>query len=282
MQLISIQSHVAYGHVGNSAAIFPLQRLGCEVWPIHTVQFSNHTGYGSWTGRAFEATMIRELIDGIAARGVLSSCDGVISGYVGTPAIGTAILDAVAKVKSANPQARYCCDPVIGDAGRGVFVRAGVAEFLREHAVRAADVVTPNHFELDCLTGRATKTLRDVCTAIDGLHALGPRAVLVTSVRTEETPADAIDLVASDGGERFRLRTPKLPIAADGAGDLTAALFFFHLLTNGVIAQALETSAASVFGLIRRTADAGAREMLLIDAQEEIVNPSTSFVAESI
>jgi pyridoxine kinase len=282
MQLISIQSHVVYGHVGNSAAIFPLQRLGCGVWPIHTVQFSNHTGYGSWTGRVFEPAMIRELTEGIAARGVLPACDGVISGYIGTPDIGTTILDSVAKVKSANPQARYCCDPVVGDRGRGVFVHPGVAEFMREHAVPAADVVTPNHFELDCLTGGATKTLRDVCAAIDALHALGPRAVLVTSVCTEETPTEAIDLVASDGRDRFRLRTPKLPIAADGAGDLTAALFFFHLLTKGAIAQALEHSTASVFGLIQRTADAGAREILLIDAQEEIVNPSTRFAAEVI
>src|SRR5215475_11601127 len=181
MQLLSIQSHVVYGHVGHDAAVFPLQRLGCEVWPIHTVQFSNHPGYGAWTGRVFDAAMIGELVDGLAARGVLGSCDGIISGFMGAADIGAAILDTVAKVKAANPGARYCCDPVIGDVGRGVFVRPGIPEFMREHAVRAADIVTPNHFELDYLAGRKTATLVDVCGAIDTVHALGPRIVLVTS-----------------------------------------------------------------------------------------------------
>src|SRR5689334_22535428 len=148
MNLLSIQSHVAYGHAGNSAAVFPLQRMGVEVWPIHTVQFSNHTGYGAWRGRASDAGLIGEIVDGLETRGVLGECDGVLSGYVGAPEIGAAILDAVASVKRANPSARYCCDPVIGDVGKGAFVRAGVAEFMREKAVPAADVVTPNQFEL--------------------------------------------------------------------------------------------------------------------------------------
>ena len=128
MNILSIQSHVAYGHVGNAAAAFALQRLGIEVWPIHTVQFSNHTGYGSWRGRAFDADTIRELIQGIGERGVLGRCDGVLSGYLGSAEIGIAVLDAVARVRAANPRARYCCDPVIGDVGRGVFVHPGVAD----------------------------------------------------------------------------------------------------------------------------------------------------------
>src|SRR5450759_4301784 len=122
MNLLSIQSHVAYGHVGNAAAVFPLQRMGVEVWPLHTVQFSYHTGYGNWQGRVFDAGMIRELVAGIAQRGVLGTCDGVLSGYMGGADIGSAILDCVASVKRANPAARYACDPVIGDVGRGVFV----------------------------------------------------------------------------------------------------------------------------------------------------------------
>src|SRR5262245_3905697 len=146
MNILTIQSHVAYGHVGNAAAAFALQRIGVEAWPIHTVQFSNHTGYGAWRGRAFDAGLIRELMDGIAERGVLGRCDGVLSGYMGSAEIGAAILDAVAAVKAANPRARYCCDPVIGDVGRGVFVQPGIAEFMRDCAVPVAHVVTPNHF----------------------------------------------------------------------------------------------------------------------------------------
>jgi pyridoxine kinase len=282
MQLLSIQSHVAYGHVGNSAAVFALQRLGCEVWPIHTVQFSNHTGYGAWTGRVFDAAIISELMGGLAARGVLAACDGLISGYMGSADTGAAILDAVATVKAANPAARYCCDPVIGDVHRGVFVRAGIVEFMRDRAVRCADIVTPNHFELDCLVGGSSKTMKETCDAIDALHAIGPGTVLVTSVRTQETPDDALDLIASDGAGRFRLRTPKLPIAADGAGDLMAALFMSHLLERGSTAEALSRATSAVFGLLKRTAAVGAREMRLIEAQEELVNPSTVFPAERI
>jgi pyridoxine kinase len=280
MNLLSIQSHVAYGHVGNSAAVFALQRLGVEVWPIHTVELSNHPGYGEFRGRAVDAAAVRELVQGVAARGALGRCDGVLSGYVGAAAIGAEILAAVGAVKAANPAARYSCDPVIGDAGRGVYVRPDVAEFLRAAAVPAADVVTPNAFELGWLTGRAHATLAEANTAIDALHALGPRVVLVTSLATAETPPDATDLVVSDGAGRFRLRTPKLDHAANGAGDAIAALFFAHLLRGGPAADAMARAASSVFGILRRTAQAGAREMLLIEAQDEIVASTTVFRPE--
>jgi pyridoxine kinase len=282
VNILSLQSHVAYGHVGNSAAVFALQRLGIEVWPIHTVQFSNHTGYGAWRGRAFDAGLIEELVQGIDERGVLGACDGVLSGYMGAAGIGAAILGAVARVKSANPRARYCCDPVIGDVGRGVFVEPGIAEFMRLHAVPAADVVTPNHFELDQLTGRNTRDWPEVAAAVDGLRALGPRTVLVTSLVTNETPDDAIDLVACDDSGRYRVRTPKLPISVNGAGDAIAALFFTHHLRSKSVAEALSRAASSIFGILRRTAEAGSREILLIDAQEELINPTTSFRAEPL
>jgi pyridoxine kinase len=282
MNLLSIQSHVAYGHVGNSAAVFPMQRLGCEVWPIHTVQFSNHTGYGSSKGKLFDANLIRELMDGIAARGVLGSCDGVLSGYVGAADTGEAILDAVSRVKHANPRARYCCDPVIGDVGRGVFVRPGIPEFMRERMVLAADVVTPNQFELELLSRCSIATIADARAAADAVRALGPRAILVTSLHTGETPGDSIDLLACDDAGCFRLRTPKLPIAVNGAGDAIAALFFFHYLRSNSAAEALARAASSIFGVLRRTAEADAGEILLIEAQEELVSPSRIFEAEHL
>jgi pyridoxine kinase len=282
MNLLSLQSHVAYGHVGNSAAVFALQRVGCEVWPIHTVQLSNHTGYGSWKGRAFDADMIREVVAGIEERGVLPACDGVLSGYIGTAEIGAAILETVAKVKRVNPHARYCCDPVIGDVGRGVYVRPGIPELMREVALPAADLITPNQFELEALSGRNTATLADTLAAVDCLCAAGPRAILVTSLHTAETPVDAIDLVACDSQGRYRLRTPKLPISVNGAGDVIAALFFYHYLGSGSAAQALTRAASSTFGLIRATAQAGAREILLVEAQAELANPSRMFRAEQV
>lgn len=282
MNLLSIQSHVAYGHVGNSAAVFPLQRLGVEVWPVDTVQYSNHTRYESWKGRVFEAELIRELVRGIEDRGVLSECDGVLSGYIGSAEIGGAILDAVASVKRANPVARYCCDPVIGDADRGVFVHAGIPEFMKKQAVPAADVLTPNQFELDYLSGGASATMREAVDAVSAVRALGPRVVFVTSLRTESTPDDCIDLLAADEDGTFMVRTPNLPIVPNGAGDAIAGLLLMHHLRSGSIAEALSRSASSMFGILNRTCEAGAAEIMLVSAQDELVSPSEVFPAERV
>ncbi|MCW3010074.1 MAG: pdxY [Solirubrobacterales bacterium] len=282
MDILSIQSHVAFGHVGNASAVFPMQRLGVEVWPIHTVQFSNHTGYGAWTGRVFDGPAIEELLDGIEDRGVLGRCDGVLSGYMGSSDIGNAIVGAVRRVKAANPAARWCCDPVIGDVGRGVFVRPGIPEFFREQAVPAADLVTPNHFELDVLAGTESRTLAAAKDAVAAVQALGPATVLVTSLEVEDTPDDAVDLLAAEGGRTFRVRTPKLPLSVNGAGDAIAALFFVHHLRSGSAATALGEAVASVHGLLRATADAGSREILTVAAQEEFVTPSQRFEVEEV
>ncbi|CAN5265051.1 pyridoxal kinase [soil metagenome] len=278
MNILSIQSWVAYGHVGNAAAAFPMQRLGHEVWTVNTVQFSNHTGYGQWTGQVFTGEAIHELMRGIADRGVLPRCDGVLSGYMGAVDIGAAILDAVAAVKAANPQALYCCDPVIGDVGRGIFVRPGIPEMIRDKVVPGADIITPNHFELEYLSGRTVRSDADLAVALDVLHERGPATILVTSFQGEMTPKDSIDLVVSEAGSRWRVCTPRLPISVNGAGDAIAALFFVHRL-NGDPAQALSRAASSVYGVLKRTAAGGHREIALIEAQEEFVRPTEVFKA---
>lgn len=280
MNILSIQSHVAYGHVGNSSAAFPLQRLGHEVWAVNTVQFSNHTGYGAWRGEVFSGAAITDVVQGVEERGALPSCDGVLSGYMGDAGIGEAILDAVARVRRANPDSLYCCDPVIGDVGRGVFVRPGIPEFMRDRALPAADVIVPNQFELEYLAG-ASVTSRDAAkAAASALLGRGPRVALITSLITPETPADAIEMlvVAQDGA--WALRTPLLPVSVNGAGDAIAALFFGHLLGTGSPAEALSRAASSVYGLLKATAEAGSREILTVAAQEEFVRPSRRFDAE--
>ena len=280
--VLSIQSHVAYGHAGNSSAVFTLQRLGIEAWPVHTVQFSNHTGYGAWRGRVFDGTFVAEIVQGIAERGLLPQCDAVLSGYLGSPDIGAAVVAAVGTVRAENPAAVYCCDPVIGDVGRGVFVRPGVAEFIRDLALPVADLVTPNHFELDLLTGRATRSLAEVKDAVAAVQALGPRTVLTTSLDTDDTPADAVDLLASEGGRHFRVRTPRLGLSVNGAGDAVAALFLAHHLRTGSVADAVAAAAASVWGLLARTDAAGSREILLVAAQDELVTPTRTFPVEEV
>ena len=282
LNILSIQSHVAYGHVGNSSAVFPMQRLGCEVWPIHTVQFSNHTGYGGWTGRVYDGQMIDEVMEGVADRGVLPHCDGVLSGYMGSADIGHAILAAVTRVKAAAPGAVYCCDPVIGDVGPGIFVRSGVPEFVRGRAVPAADIVTPNQFELDYLAGMQTSSLHSVREAVAAVHALGPKVVMVTSVITNETPRDAIDMVASFDGAMWLLRSPRLDMSVNGAGDAIAAVFFVHWLRTRSAAEAMSRAASSIFGVLKKTAEAGSRELLTVAAQDEFVQPTHLLVPHQI
>ncbi|MFC6791923.1 pyridoxal kinase PdxY [Methylobacterium komagatae] len=282
MNVLSIQSHVAYGHVGNASAVFPMQRLGVEVWPVHTVQFSNHTGYGAWRGEVFAADSVREVVKGVAERGALARCDAVLSGYMGSAAIGEAILEAVAAVRAENRDALYCCDPVLGDTEEGVYVRPGITEFMRERAVPAADILTPNLFELNLLTGLPTRTLAEAKAAIAALQARGPRVVLVTSAAIAETPEGRIDLLAGEGGRLFRVRTPRLDLAINGAGDCIAALFLVHYARTRSAAAALEQAAASVYGLLRRTAEAGSREILTVAAQDEFVAPSEVFPAEAV
>jgi len=277
--ILSIQSHVAFGHVGNAAATFPLQRLGCEVWPVHTVMFSNHTGYGSWRGPVLPAADIRAVVQGIAERGVLRDCEAVLSGYVGDPAVGEAILEAVGLVRAANPRALYCCDPVIGDRDRGVYVRPGVAEFLRERAVPAADLIVPNQFELELLTGLPAGSLAQVLAAADAALALGPRLVLVTSVERAEAPAGAVEMLLVSAAGAWLVATPRLVLAAKGTGDATAALFAWFWLRRQEPSAALEATAAAIHVIVAATAAAGARELALVAAQDAIVDPPHRFPA---
>ncbi len=279
--ILSIQSWVAYGHVGNASAVFPLQRLGAEVWAVNTVQFSNHTGYGAWRGEVFSDALVRDCVQGIAERGVLGQCDAVLSGYMGSPAIGAAIRDAAAMVKAANPRALWCCDPVLGDTDRGIYVRPGIPEFLRDEALPAADIATPNQFELEWLTGMRVVTLDDAKAALRAIAARGPRRLLLTSLRTDDTPENAMDMLAMEAGEFQRLRTPRLPLNVNGAGDAIAALFLFHTLAGRSVAEALSASGSSLHGILAATAAAGTRELQTIAAQVELVTPSAQFAAHA-
>ncbi|WBB90668.1 pyridoxal kinase PdxY [Verrucosispora sp. WMMC514] len=282
MKILSIQSSVAYGHVGNSAAVFPLQRLGHEVWPVLTVHFSNHTGYGAWRGPLLAPTDVAEVIAGIADRGVLGDADAVLSGYQGDPAMGAVILDAVTLVKTANPDALYCCDPVMGDVGRGMFVRPGIPEYLRDVVVPRADIVTPNQFELEFLAGRPTNTVGDLLAAVDAVRATGPRHVLVTSVLHGDLPADTLEVVAVSDAGAWAVTTPLLPITPNGGGDVTAALYLAHLATTGSPATALERTTASIFAVLEATLAAGTRELQLVAAQSAIADPPPRFPARRL
>ncbi len=286
MRILSIQSHVAYGYVGNRAATFPLQRLGHDVWAVNTVEFSNHTGYGEWKGRVAAPDQVRDVIDGIRARGVLPRCDAVLSGYLGDAALGEVVLDAVAAVRNANPAAVWCCDPVIGDIGRGIFVRPGIPEFFRQRAVPLADMVTPNHFELELLTGRTIGTLDAAHAAARTLlapntHAVGPKIVLVTSLHHDGTADGTVEMMAVTAAGAWRVVTPLLdfPVAPNGTGDAVAALFLAQWLKTRDVAAALSYAASAIFAILEATARANERELQLVPAQDALVAPPRSFAA---
>jgi pyridoxine kinase len=280
MAILSIQSAVAYGHVGNSAAVFPLQRLGHEVWPVDTVQFSNHTGYGAWRGRAWDAETLAAVIDGIGERGAFARCDAVLSGYLGEPALGEVVLDAVAQVKTANPVARYCCDPVIGDDHSGVFVRSGLVEFFRDRALPVADIVTPNRFELALLADTPVAGVADALAAAAALRRRGPRLVLATSLAGADP--DEIAMLAADDDGAWLVTTPLLPFVANGAGDLTAALFLAHWLRTHDLASALGDAASAIYAVIEATWRSGQAELQLVAVQDALVSPPRRFAAQRV
>jgi pyridoxine kinase len=282
MRFLSIQSFVAYGHVGNSAATFPLQRLGHEVWPVLTVVFSNHTGYGAWKGPLLAPDDVRAVVTGIEERGVLPSCDAVLSGYLGSPGICEVVVDAVARVKAANPEATYTCDPVMGNASSGCFVDPALPPIIREQVVPHADVITPNQFELGFLTDTAPDSLEATLESADAAMSMGPSTVLVTSVLRPDRPQDTIEMLAVTADGAWSVRTPQLPIKANGSGDLTAALFTAHLRTTGSPAEALRLTASSVVGVLRATIDSGERELQIVLGQDTIASPAGEFEVEQV
>ncbi len=284
MNVLSIQSHVSYGHVGNSAAAFPLQRLGFEVWRVNTVQFSNHTGYDDWRGEVFSASQIADLLQGLEARGAFGQCDAILSGYIGNADLGNVIVDTVRRIKIANPGALYLCDPVMGDREPGLYVRDEIPAFMRDSAIPAADIITPNAFELETLTGLPVRNLNEAVVAARSLLKSGPRIVVVTSLRPENGNADEIGLLAVTSEGAWMVSTPFLALdpAPNGAGDTVAALLLAQLLRGKGPQDAISEAASAIYAVIEETGRRGERELQLIAAQDSIVNPPKRFEAHAL
>ncbi|MCL2558036.1 MAG: pyridoxal kinase PdxY [Treponema sp.] len=296
MAILSIQSHVVYGYAGNTAAVFPMQKLGREVWAINTVEFSNHTGYGAWRGSVLGGELVQELVAGLEERGALPGCEAVLSGYLGDASVARAIAEAVEKARAAAPAALYCCDPVMGDVGRGVYVRPDIPDVIKSLLVPIADIITPNEFELELLSGVEIRGLDDARLAIEKLHEKGPRVVLVTSFRGGDSGSDTIGMIASDKSGMYMAQTPCLPIdvGAAGCGDLTAATFLSRYLETGDAQKALELCIGSIFGILSESwkhfseraskgqAPGKIMELRIVQAQRELEIPSRRFEARRL
>ena len=282
MNILAIQSQVSFGHVGNAAALLPLWRLGHEVWPVATVEFSNHPAHGSYRGRRASRDEIAAMIEGLDARGALADCDAVLSGYLGAAEQGGAVLDAVARVRAAKAGALYCCDPAMAHEDQGLFVAEDIAEFFRDQAVPRADVITPNHAELEFLAARTIADLDSALSACGTLSARGPSLVVVTSLRRGDAAPGTLETLAVDRTGAWLVATPVLEGKLYGAGDLFTALFLGTYLKNRASAEALVRAVASTYGILKMTSERSASELALIAAQDEITAPSERFEAARV
>ena len=278
MSVLSFQSSVVLGHVGNAAAALPLQCLGHEVWTLDTVRLSNHPAHGGFRGRAATAEELRDLFTGVRERGALKRCEAVISGYLGDAALGPVVLEAVAAVKRANRKALYVCDPVMGERGRGLYARAGIPEFFAEHAIPRADIALPNLFELEYLTGMTCDDLGAIRKAATSLLRQGPRLVVVKGIARERFMG--VLAVARDGA--WRAESPLLALAAHGAGDAFGAFFLGHYLKSGNAARALGAAVSHQHALMKASARRGGADLALIPAFEAWRKPKTLFRAKRL
>jgi pyridoxine kinase len=218
----------------------------------------------------------------VEERGAFPEVAAVLSGYQGGEDIGGVILEAVERVKAANPGAIYACDPVMGNATSGCFVHPAIPVLLRDRVVPRADLITPNQFELGYLTGTSPLSIEDTLESVELARAMGPSTVLVTSVERPDREPDTVEMLAVTDEGAWVVQTPLLPMKANGSGDLTAALFTAHLHGTGDPAAALQRTASSVVAVLQETLDRGERELQIVAAQDAIADPPERFEARRL
>jgi pyridoxine kinase len=282
MNVISIQSQVAFGHVGNSAAVFPMQMHGIDVIAVPTTLLSNRPGYPTIRGRVLEAQLVADLLLGIEERGAVDACDMILSGYLGSPDIAAVVADFVARAKARHPALLYCCDPVLGDRDRGLFVQADIPPLVRDRLCPLADIITPNHFEFEYLGGAGATTTGQVIAQAQTLLGRGPSTVIITSAELSDTPDGEIETLAVERSQSWRVRTPKLPISPSGTGDLFASLFAAARVEGNDTPQALGHAASAIYAVLARTAAEGTEEMRIVASAEQLVHPKRRFDATVI
>ncbi|MBC1184347.1 MULTISPECIES: pyridoxal kinase PdxY [Kluyvera] len=283
--ILAIQSHVVFGHAGNSAAEFPMRRLGANVWPLNTVQFSNHTQYGQWTGCVMPPAHLTEIVQGIAAIDQLKRCDAVLSGYLGSAEQGEHILGIVRQVKAANPQAKFFCDPVMGHPEKGCIVAPGVAEFHKRYAMPASDIIAPNLIELEILAGRDVKDVNDAVLAARELIAQGPEIVLVKHLARAGYSQDRFEMLLVTADEAWHISRPLIDFGARhpvGVGDVTSGLLLVKLLQGASLRDALEHVTAAVYEIMVTTKEMGEYELQVVAAQDRIAKPVHCFSATQL
>lgn len=282
--ILSIQSHVVYGYAGNKSATFPMQLLGIDVWALNTVQFSNHTQYGKWTGMVIPKEQIGEIVQGIDNIGELHQCDAVLSGYIGSAEQVEEIIKAFHKVKERNPKAIYLCDPVMGHPDKGCIVADGVKEGLIKTAMAQADIITPNLVELRELSGLAVENFEQAIEAVKVILSKGPKKVLVKHLSRVGKDATKFEMLLANEDGIWHISRPLHDFSKEpvGVGDLTAGLFLANLLNGKSDVEAFEHTANAVNDVMETTHNAGVYELQTIASREWIVKPKSQYKAVKI
>ena len=245
--------------------------------------FSNHTGYGQFRGQILSAEHIQSILTGLRERGVLHKVGAVLSGYLGNAETGSVILDAVGDIRHANPQLRYLCDPVMGDVGRGLFVNPAIPNFLRDQAIPFANIITPNQFEFELLTGAKLASIGEAVAVARQLRGRGPDTIIITSLATPDIPADQLGTLAVNGAGAWLVTTPRIDLhpLPNGMGDVFAATLLGRLMDGKTLPQALELATATLYSLVKSTTP-GSRDLPLIGEQMQLVEPAAHFAAQAI
>lgn len=266
MHVISIQSQVVHGHVGNSAALYPMLATGVSVAPVPTTLLSNHPRYPTTRGRVLDADLVADLLRGVEERGLVDTASVVLSGYLGSAANAGAVADFIERARSRTPALRYVCDPVLGDDGK-VFVAPGIEEIVATRLLPCADVITPNQFELQRLSGYDTATEDDLRTACATLAKRGPQVIVATGCTLTDTGQNQLETVLWQDGNLTRIATPRLPIRPCGTGDLLAGLFAAHLALGKPVEGALRAAVAATLAAIDLTWRSGEAELRLTPSE---------------
>ncbi|KAL3670000.1 hypothetical protein V7S43_005371 [Phytophthora oleae] len=298
-RVLSIQSHVVQGYVGNKSAVFPLQLLGMDVDPINSVQFSNHTGYAKFTGRRLTGDELHELLDGMETNDLLRDAHThLLTGYIGSISLLDAIVRVYERIRAAQTHPErlvYVCDPVMGDLGK-LYVPLELVDLYRSKVLPICDVLTPNQYECELLAEMELRTVKDAMRACKKLHTLGPKVVVISSFQEAsegKTPKELVvigsKVISSEGGDRrceqYEVRFPWIDSYYTGTGDLFAALLLAWLYRfPNDFKRALENVISTIQDVLHITLKLGGKDcdLKLIQSRHVIANPTVRFFAKPL
>lgn len=263
MQVISIQSQVAYGHVGNSAAAFPMQLGGLQVVQVPTTLLSNHPHYATMRGRMLESALVSDLLRGVEERGLVDTAAIILTGYMGSVETARIVANFIRRAKERNPSLFYVCDPVMGDDDLGVFVADGLPEIMRSDLVPLADLITPNQFEFEMLAGMSARDEASLLSAAELIVSGSGKQIVVTGCHLTNTPDNHVEVVTPQGGHLYRVAAPRLPIRPCGTGDLFTGLLVVELAKKTSLSTAMQIAAGRIRHVLERTMKTGSEEMRL-------------------